>query len=70
MCNEHNIFAPCRVDTNMSVKVADFGLTRDIYQTNYYRQQHTGHVPVKWMAPESLYDKISSEKTDVVRLFL
>ena len=55
-----------RVDGNMSIKVADFGLTRDIYQTDYYRQNHRSRVPIKWMAPESLYDRISNEKTDVV----
>ena len=50
----------------MNVKVADFGLTRDIYQTDYYRQSQQARVPVKWMSPESLHDKISNEKTDVV----
>jgi len=48
------------------VKIADFGMTRDIYETDYYRQHHKSLVPVKWMAPESLYDRISNEKTDVV----
>ena len=56
-----------RVDKTLSVKVADFGLTRDIYETNYYRQQHRTRIPVKWMAPESLIDRISNQKTDVVR---
>ena len=55
-----------RIDCDYSVKVADFGLTRDIYQKEYYRQRSTGQVPVKWMAPESLMDRISNEKTDVV----
>ena len=54
------------MDGNLNVKVADFGLTRDIYETDYYRQHHKSLVPVKWMAPESLYDRISNEKTDVV----
>ena len=51
----------------MSVKVADFGLARVIYQTDYYRQHQQVKVPVKWMAPESLHDMISTEKSDVVR---
>lgn len=51
----------------MVVKVADFGLTRDIYGTDYYRMHNRGRFPVKWMAPESLHDRISNEKTDVVR---
>ena len=60
------IFVLCRVDAQLQVKVADFGLTRDIYATDYYRQSHHGLVPVKWMSLESLHDKISNEKTDVV----
>ena len=55
-----------RIDEALHVKVADFGLTRDIYQQEYYRQSSTGRVPVKWMSPESLSDRISDEKTDVV----
>ena len=50
----------------MTVKVADFGLARVIYHTDYYRQQQQTKVPVKWMAPESLHDMISTEKSDVV----
>ena len=48
------------------MKVADFGLARMIYQTDYYRQHQQMKVPVKWMAPESLHDMISTEKSDVV----
>ena len=56
----------CRVDEQLHIKVADFGLARDVYMTDYYRQQSTGKIPAKWMAPESLHDRISNEKTDVV----
>ena len=55
-----------RIDKDLSVRVADFGLTRDIYETNYYRQHHRSRIPIKWMAPESLNDRISNQKTDVV----
>ena len=63
----------CRIDLNNVIKVADFGLTEDIYARNYFRQvstQEDGDVPVKlpvkWMALESLNDGVFSEKTDVV----
>ena len=55
------------------IKVADFGLSEDIYARNYFRQ--TGRVeegetpvklPVRWMALESLNDGIFTEKSDVV----
>ena len=59
-----------RVDQDLSVKVADFGLARVMYQTDYYRQHQQMKVPVKWMAPESLHDMISTEKSDVVSVQL
>ncbi len=50
------------------IKIADFGLSEDIYSKTYFRQQaNTGvKLPVKWMAIESLQEGIFSEKTDVV----
>ena len=36
--------------------------------TDYYRQQSIEKMPIKWMAPEALHDRISDEKTDVVSL--
>ena len=38
--------------------------------TDYYRQQSIAKMPVKWMAPEAMNDRISNEKTDVVSLYL
>ena len=46
--------------------VGDFGLARDIYTTEYYRNKSNTRLPVKWMSPETLNDGISNEKTDVV----
>ena len=51
---------------NLNVRVADFGLTRDIYSTEYYRIEKHTTLPVKWMALESLLDGYFDEKTDVV----
>ena len=51
------------------IKIADFGLSKDIVLRNYYREGADGEVaklPVKWMAPESLSDGHFSEKSDVV----
>ena len=56
-----------RLDENMVVKVADFGLSRDIYERDYYSSDnHKAKLPVKWMALESLEKSIYNVKTDVV----
>ncbi|XP_064397100.1 tyrosine-protein kinase receptor UFO-like [Halichondria panicea] len=55
----------CMVDSNLVVKVGDFGLARDIYSSDYYRANQGAKIPVKWMAPETLHDAISNKKTDV-----
>ena len=58
-----------RVSDNLTVKVADFGLSREIYEKDYYRvSSKSPLLPIKWMAPESLNNSIFTEKTDVVRL--
>ena len=67
-----------RIDARFVIKVADFGLSEDIYARNYFRQGKQGEIgeygessvklPIKWMAVESLNDGIFSEKTDVVRI--
>ena len=56
------------------IKVADFGLSEDVYARNYFRQVSVGEeegeasvkLPVRWMALESLNDGVFSEKSDVV----
>ncbi|KAF7257332.1 hypothetical protein EG68_05908 [Paragonimus skrjabini miyazakii] len=45
------------------VKIADFGLTRSV--SDYYKKTSTGRLPIKWMAPESLFDRIYTTKSDV-----
>ena len=55
-----------RVDEFLSIKIADFGLARDIYSTEYYRVDKHKTLPVKWMSLESLLDGYFNEKTDVV----
>ena len=51
------------------IKVADFGLSEDIYTRTYYRRRKSDtavKLPVRWMAPESTADGIFTEKSDVV----
>lgn len=46
-------------------KVADFGFARDVTNTHIYERKSEGRLPIRWMAPESLYDNIFSTKSDV-----
>lgn len=50
------------------MKVADFGLARDIYDKEYYSVHNKSGVklPVKWMALESLQTHKFTTKSDVV----
>ncbi|KHJ40862.1 MAM domain protein [Trichuris suis] len=47
------------------VKIADFGMARDIYRADYYRKGGKAMLPVKWMPPEAFLDGIFTSKTDV-----
>ncbi|XP_014489492.1 PREDICTED: ALK tyrosine kinase receptor isoform X2 [Dinoponera quadriceps] len=47
------------------VKIADFGMARDIYRGDYYRKGAGTVLPIKWMSPESLFDGIYTTKSDV-----
>ncbi|ESO93155.1 hypothetical protein LOTGIDRAFT_91761, partial [Lottia gigantea] len=47
------------------LKIADFGLTRNVKHLDYYKKTTDGRLPVKWMAPEALFDKRYTSKSDV-----
>ena len=52
----------CLVGDNLTVKISDFGLSRDICSSDYYRVQSKSLLPVRWMPPESiLYGKFTTE---------
>ena len=57
------------MDESYTVKVADFGLARDVYDKEYYSVHNKSGVklPVKWMALESLQTHKFTTKSDVVR---
>uniref|UniRef100_A0A3Q3L4E5 Tyrosine-protein kinase receptor TYRO3 n=1 Tax=Mastacembelus armatus TaxID=205130 RepID=A0A3Q3L4E5_9TELE len=55
----------CMLDENMTVCVADFGLSKKIYSGDYYRQGSVSKLPVKWIALESLADNVYTAQSDV-----
>ncbi|CAM9782853.1 unnamed protein product [Lampetra planeri] len=55
----------CMLHENMTVCVADFGLSKKIYSGDYYRQGRIAKMPVKWIALESLADRLYTSKSDV-----
>ena len=54
---------------NFVLKVADFGLAASLDTSkDYFRQDQDDAIklPIKWLAPENINDKVFSEKSDVV----
>ncbi|KAG5888425.1 hypothetical protein JTB14_020200 [Gonioctena quinquepunctata] len=46
-------------------KIADFGMSRDVYRCDYYRKDGKAMLPIKWMPPEAFQDGVFTTKTDV-----
>uniref|UniRef100_A0A9L0S2G1 Macrophage colony-stimulating factor 1 receptor n=1 Tax=Equus caballus TaxID=9796 RepID=A0A9L0S2G1_HORSE len=46
-------------------KIGDFGLARDIMNDSNYIVKGNARLPVKWMAPESIFDCIYTVQSDV-----
>ncbi|ESN92961.1 hypothetical protein HELRODRAFT_133652, partial [Helobdella robusta] len=53
------------VGENRIAKISDFGLSRDVYEGDAYFKTSKGPLPVRWMAPESLYSRTYTTMSDV-----
>ena len=52
----------CLVGDKLTVKISDFGMSRDVYTCDYYKVCGTRLLPIRWMSPESiLYGKFTLE---------
>ena len=54
----------CLVGPNYLVKISDFGMSRSLYASHYYRIHGCFALPVRWMSFECFYGKFS-QKSDV-----
>jgi len=50
---------------NKVVKVCDFGLARVVYTGDQYCKLTSGRLPLKWMALESIRDRVYTAHSDV-----
>ncbi|EFN61650.1 Vascular endothelial growth factor receptor 1 [Camponotus floridanus] len=50
---------------NNIVKICDFGLAKTMYKDDNYKKKGDGPLPIKWMAIESIRDRIFSTQSDI-----
>ncbi|XP_038056927.1 fibroblast growth factor receptor 4-like [Patiria miniata] len=53
------------LDKDMVCKLSDFGLARDVSETQQYERTSVGMIPVRWLAIESLLDDVYTTMSDV-----
>ncbi|KAK0422413.1 hypothetical protein QR680_007558 [Steinernema hermaphroditum] len=61
-CIHRDIAARNCLYANQTVKISDFGLSREGFQ---YAMRVVRRVPIKWLAPETIHSLIYNAKTDV-----
>uniref|UniRef100_A0A673HXM6 receptor protein-tyrosine kinase n=1 Tax=Sinocyclocheilus rhinocerous TaxID=307959 RepID=A0A673HXM6_9TELE len=44
----------CLLDRHLTIKISDFGMSRNLYSSDYYRIQGRAVLPIRWMAWESI----------------
>ena len=52
------------------VKVSDFGLAKELNETDYVMHDKSKQLPIRWMSVEAMEKGIFTIKSDVVYLFL
>ena len=55
----------CLVNSQLCVKLADFGLSQDVYTSDYLRLGESEILPLRWMPPEAIVYSTFSPQSDV-----
>ncbi|XP_064648959.1 discoidin domain-containing receptor 2-like isoform X3 [Lineus longissimus] len=55
----------CLVGHQYTIKISDFGMSRSLYQADYYRIEGRAVLPIRWMAWESVLLGKFTSKSDV-----
>ncbi|KAL7644489.1 UNVERIFIED_CONTAM: hypothetical protein RMT77_005321 [Armadillidium vulgare] len=55
----------CLVANDLNVKIGDFGMSRDIYTSDYYEIGDNALLPVRWMPPESILYRRFTIESDI-----
>jgi serine/threonine protein kinase len=55
----------CLVNDKMVVKIADFGLSQNLYQDNYYKGNEGDAVPIRWMPLDAILHSKFTVESDV-----
>lgn len=53
------------VGANKIVKVSDFGLSRQVGNSQIYMTQTKRKLPIKWMSVEAIFDQVFTTLSDV-----
>uniref|UniRef100_A0A4W6FHE3 Protein kinase domain-containing protein n=1 Tax=Lates calcarifer TaxID=8187 RepID=A0A4W6FHE3_LATCA len=49
----------------IDLAICDFGLARDVYKDPDYVRKGDARLPLKWMAPETIFDRVYTTQSDV-----
>ncbi|XP_071947776.1 discoidin domain-containing receptor 2-like isoform X2 [Antedon mediterranea] len=55
----------CLVGKQYTIRIADFGMSRNLYSNNYYKIEGRAVLPIRWMAWESILLGKFTSKSDV-----
>ena len=55
----------CLINEKLFVKISDFGLSKDVYNKDYYKLGEKSLMPIRWMPPEAILHCKFSTQSDV-----